>query len=247
MRAAPSPAGSTARSTARSELQQLADRVRPTVLAREQVLPVLPALRDLVPGGALARGSIVGVSGAAATSLALALAAGPSAHGSWVAVVGVPTLGLAAAAELGLALERLVLVREPSPASWGPVVAALVGSFDVVVLAAPARVRAADARRLAARTRERGSVLVHLGAGAGLEHDLRLTTGAVRWDGLGRGHGHLRARRVTVEAAGRRRAARPRRIELWLVDEQGQVRASSPVAGEQGQATVTDLRPRRAG
>lgn len=227
-----------------SHLQQLAERVRPTVLAREQVLPVLPALRDLLPGGALQRGTIVGVEGEAATSLALALAAGPSAVGSWVAVVGIPTLGLEAAAEIGIALERLVLVQRPSPSSWGSVVAALVGSFDVVLLAPVHRMRSTNARRLAARSRERGSVLVQVGATAGrssLECDLRLTTGRVRWHGLGRGHGHLQARDVQVEANGRRRAAQPRRIDLSF-GEQGL--AARPV---QPDATVTALATRRAG
>jgi hypothetical protein len=231
-----------------SQLQQIADRARPTVLAREQVLPVLPALRDLVPDGALQRGTVVGVSGEAATSLALALAAGPSAAGSWVAVVGIPSLGLAAANEAGLDLERLVLVREPSPASWGSVVAALVGAFDVVLLAPAHRVRAVDARRLAARARERGSVLVQVGgpARSNLECDLRLTTGRVRWHGLERGHGHLQARRVQVEANGRRRAARSRQIEVWLFDDEGRV-ATAPGAPTATDATVTSLPARRVG
>ncbi len=227
-----------------SQLRQIVDRSRPTVLAREQVLPVLPALRELLPGGALQRGTTVSVQGEAATSLALALLAGASAAGSWVAIVGLPTLGLAAAAELGLALERLVVVRDPSPASWGPVVAALVGSFDAVLLAPTHRVRATDARRLAARARERGSVLVQLesGARAALEPDLRLVTGATQWEGLGHGHGCLHARRVQIETSGRRRAARPRRLDLWLADEDGQVAAAGPT---EAAATVTSLPTQR--
>jgi hypothetical protein len=221
-----------------SQLRQIVDRSRPTVLAREQVLPVLPALRELLPGGSLQRGTTVGVSGEASTSLALALLAGASAAGSWIAVVGLPSLGLAAAAEMGLALERLVVVRDPSPASWGSVVAALVGAFDIVLLAPTHRVRTADARRLAARARERGSVLVQLESGArsALETDLRLTTGNVEWHGLGQGHGRLHARRVQVEVSGRRRAARPRQVEFWLSDDEGRVAVAGPVA-----ATVTPL------
>jgi hypothetical protein len=229
-----------------SHLKQIADRARPTVLAREQVLPLLPALGDLLPGGTLQRGTTVGVSGEAATSLALALLAGPSAAGSWAAVVGLPSLGLAAAAELGLALERLALVRAPSPASWGSVVAALVGAFDIVLLAPTHRVRTADARRLAARLRERGSVLVQLETGtrSALEADVRLTTGNVEWQGLGQGHGRLQARRVRIEVSGRRRAARPRRVELWLSGAEGRVAVAGPVAVE---ATVTQLETKRAG
>lgn len=229
-----------------SHLKQIADRARPTVLAREQVLPVLPALGDLLPGGALQRGTTVSVSGEAATSLALALLAGPSEAGSWVATVGLPSLGLAAAAELGLALERLALVREPSPASWGSVVAALVGAFDIVLLAPTHRVRTADARRLTARLRERGSVLVQLetGARSALEADVRLMTENIAWQGLGHGHGRLQARRVRIEVSGRRRAARPRHVELWLSDEDGRVAVAGPVMSD---ATVTRLETKRAG
>jgi hypothetical protein len=227
------------------ELRQIVERTRPTALAREQVLPVHPTLGDLLPGGALQRGTTVSVTGEAATSLALALLAEASIHGSWIAVVGLPTLGLAAAAELGLALERLVLVRDPSPASWASVVAALVGSFDGVVLAPTHRVRSVDARRLSARARERGSVVVQLDMGrAALEPDIRLTTSGVRWQGLGDGYGRLQARRVQVESSGRRRAARPRRADMWLADEAGHIAVAEPTVAD---ATVTSLASRRAG
>ena len=51
---------------------------------------------------------------ATAAALALALAAGPSAGGSWAAAVGMPDLGLVAAAEAGIALERFALVPYPT-------------------------------------------------------------------------------------------------------------------------------------
>src|SRR5207302_7365787 len=84
------------------ELKNLA---RPVSLARERTLPVLPALAELLPEGGLRRGSTVTVLGDA-TSLALALLAGPSQAGSWCAAVGLPSLGLVAAAEVGIVLER---------------------------------------------------------------------------------------------------------------------------------------------
>jgi hypothetical protein len=74
-----------------------------------------------------------------------------------------------------------------------------------------------DARRLVARVRERGSVLVGVGGDLpGQRSSLRLTVTASSWQGLGQGAGHLRGRRVTVEAGGRGDAARARRAELWL-------------------------------
>src|SRR5215216_3953057 len=78
-----------------------------TTLADERLLPVVPALRPLLPGRGLRRGTTVTVSRSAA--LALALVAGASAAGSWVAAVGLPDLGIVAAAETGIALERLAV------------------------------------------------------------------------------------------------------------------------------------------
>ena len=192
---------------------RLPESVRPVALAEERLLPVLPALSGLLPGGGLRRGSTVAVAGAGATSLALAVLAGPSAAGSWGAVVGLPALGLVAAVEAGVAVGRLALVASPGP-QWGAVVAALLDALDVVVVRPPARVRAADGRRLVARARERGAVLVPLGRWEGA--DVRLSVLSSSWAGLGSGAGHLRARLVEVVAEGRGAAARPRRARLWL-------------------------------
>ena len=227
-----------------TSLAEVVQATRPLTLARDRVVPVLPALAGLMPEGGLARGSVVSVGpgsdgagdvGTGVTSLALALAAGPSRAGSWVAVVGRSDLGLVAAAELGVVLDRLALVEEPPPDGWAAVVAALIGAVDLVLVAPEHRVPAADARRLAARARERGTVLVQIDPGArssgrsrgsGLEVDLRLAVVGAEWEGVGVGHGHLQARRLTVEAGGRRRASRPRRAELWLPDARGRVTAA---------------------
>lgn len=241
-----------------SELRQLADQARPVALAQEQALPVAPALGDLLPGGGLRRGAPVAVRGEAALSLALALVATASATGSWVAAMGLPSLGLAAAAELGIALEHLVLVREPPPPAWAAVASALVGAFDVVLLGPIGRARAGEVRRLVARARERGSVLVQVevgpapGAGRGddlLGPEVRLATVADRWVGLGEGFGRLRARHVVVEATGRRAAARPRRVERWFapdaLDEGRVVVTADPPDWLPG-ATITSLDDHRA-
>jgi hypothetical protein len=215
----------------------LVERVRPTTLARDQLLPVLPALEPLLPGAGLRRGSTLSVDGPAATSLALAAAAAASQDGSWVAAVGFPSLGLLAAAELGVALERFVLVAspdtEPGPdnetAAWSAAVAALVDAFEVVLVQATHRIGGRDGRRLAARTRERDAVLVQVGSAPWPEGaDVTLTVTDSTWEGLGEGFGHLRARRVTVTGGGRRDAARPRQAELWLPSVDGAVEAVLP-------------------
>ena len=191
-----------------------------TTLADERLLPVLPALRPLLPHQGLRRGTTVAVARSAA--LALALVAGASAAGSWVAAVGLPDLGIVAAAETGIALERLALVPVPGARAWPTVVAAFLDAVDVVLVRSPAGLPAAPARRLAARARERGAVLIALGAWSE-PADLRLAVTSSDWHGLGQGHGSLRARRVEVVASGRGAAARERRVLLWLPSPDGTI------------------------
>jgi hypothetical protein len=82
-----------------------------------------------------------------------------------------------------------------------------------------------DARRLVAKARDRGAVLVTTGGSAGFTADVRLSVAAAAWEGLGDGHGRLRARRVDVVANGRGAAARERRVSLWLPAADGGVKA----------------------
>lgn len=225
----------------RDHLRLLGERVAPLVGAHERTLPVLDPLRDLFPGGDLQRGWVVATEGAGATSLALAVAAGPSAAGSWTAVVGEEGLGLAAAAEAGVVLERLLMVTALEPRAAAEAVAALVGSVDIVLLGPGIRLGAADQRRLAARLRERGSVLIRLGGdgshGPGVWTggarssgrrvgdpngvDVRLQVVSSRWRGLGDGWGLLRSRHVSVRAHGRGAAGRPRTVDLLLPGPNG--------------------------
>ncbi|BBH66925.1 hypothetical protein ACTI_36100 [Actinoplanes sp. OR16] len=184
-----------------------------------RMLPVAPELGGLLPGRGLRRGSTVSVdTGRAATagggtSLMLALLAAASRSGSWCAVVGVPMLGALAAAESGIVLDRLALVPHPGP-DWPTVVAALIDGVDVVVTAVPGAVSGSIVSRLAARARQRGSVLVPFGDWSGA--DVTLQVGRGHWEGLGAGRGRLRRREVTVTARGRGAAARPREITMWM-------------------------------
>jgi hypothetical protein len=192
-------------------------------------LPVLEPLHGLFPDG-LRRGTTVGIE--RSTSLALALAAGPSSEGSWLAIAGMSSLGLAAASELGVDLEHLVVVADPPSPSWGTVVATLVDAFDMVLVRPRRRIGVADARRLTARARERGSVLVVLGDSATWPDapDVELSIRSEEWQGIGDGHGHLHARQVVVEAGGRRAASRARCVRLWLPAAGGGVAAVDELA-----------------
>ncbi|GAA0407472.1 MULTISPECIES: hypothetical protein [Micromonospora] len=183
-----------------------------------RMLPVRPELSGLLPGRGLRRGSTIAVGvgqhrHSGTTSLLLALLAEASRAGSWCAVVGMPTFGPGAAAEAGIALDRLALVPQPGP-EWPTVVAALIDGVDVVVTAVPAAVSASVAGRLAARARQRGSVLVPYGRWDGADVTLQVVRGV--WEGLGSGRGRLRRREMTISARGRGAAARPKELTVWL-------------------------------
>ena len=226
MASPPLGSGSTA-------LAENARRARPVSLAGEQVVPVLAPLAPLMPDGGLRRGSTVvvrpGPSGGA-ISLALALGVAASQAGSWCAAVGLPSLGLVAAGGLGMALERFALVPEPGR-EWPAVMAALIDAVDVILFEPPRGVRPADARRLPARARERGVVLVPCGDGWPAGADLRLTVADAGWHGLEYGHGFLRARSVEVVAVGRGAASRERRARLWLPGPDGRIAVDDRAAG----------------
>ena len=149
-------------------LRDAAQRAQPVALAREQILPVLDGLEEVVAGPGLRRGTTVAVTGSVGVeSFTLALAAGASQQGSWTAVVGLPSLGLVAAGQVGVALDRLAVIDAPPTASWGAVVAALTDGFDLVVLDARRGLPGRQVQRLSARVRERGAVLLLVGGARG--------------------------------------------------------------------------------
>jgi hypothetical protein len=193
-------------------------------LGADRMLPVMAPLAELLPGRGLRRGSTVTVSRGSspgATTLMLTLLAAASKLGSWCAIVGVPSLGLVAAAEMGIVLERTALVPYPG-AHQDKVVATLLDGFDIVVAATQGRPAPMLRSQLAARARQHGSVLIPfrgLEGGTDWEGaDLALSTEGSTWHGLGLGlgRGRLRNRELTVVARGRGAAARPRRATLWL-------------------------------
>lgn len=211
----PAPGGPLTRGERLARLRQLAGDLSPVTLAGDRRLPLLPALASLLPGG-LQRGSTVAVSGSGATTLTHTLLAGPTRAGSWAAFLGGRTLGWATAVEAGVALERVVVV-EVDERRRATVTASLVDAFDLVVLGDGYRPDRTEIRRLEARAREQGAVLVALEHGAPWSgSDLRLVCGPAEWSGPGAGSGRLTRRRVTVTATGRRSFERPRRVDLWL-------------------------------
>jgi hypothetical protein len=193
-------------------------QVRPEPGSDGRVLPVVAPLARLLPAGGLRRGTTVAVPpGPAATSLLWAALVKASADGAWVGIVGRPDLGLVAAAEAGMRLERLALVPRPG-AELLAVTSALLDGLDVVVMAGTQQVAAGERQRLAARARQRGAVLFSLGPWPGA--DVRLSCANTHWDGVGAGldggSGRLGERRVEVQVSGRGLAPAGRAQRLLL-------------------------------
>lgn len=204
--AARDPAATSAiTATLKSRIRQLE-----AVHLAAQRFPVSGALEALLPQGLLA-GSSYAVLGS--TTLALSMMARASADGAWCGVLGLPDLGTEAAADLGIDLQRLILVPSAGR-QWAAVAAAMIDVLSVVVAVPPASIGGSDVARLNARLRQRRATMITLGPWPQTETTLRVT--GSRWSGLGSGHGYLTGRNLLVEVLDRRAGGRRRTGEVDL-------------------------------
>lgn len=182
---------------------------------RRTVRPVGPEVAHLLPDGGFVAGTTVVVSGS--TTLLLALLATPSRAGAWTVFTGHPEVGLAAAAGAGCALDRVLCVPDPGPDAPA-VVAALLDGMDIVVVGPRTALLDTDRRRLTARARERGTVLLVAQGLAWPGAHVVLSAGPGSWEGVDHGAGHLRRRTLTVYRTGRGSAARPAALPCTPVE-----------------------------
>lgn len=142
-------------------------------------------------------------------SLAITLLAAASTAGGWAGVVGVDDLGLEAAVEAGLDLDRVVVVPEPGE-YWLEAVTALVDVLPVVLLRPPRQITPRLASTVSARLRQRAATLFVQGDWPGAE--ARLWLERARWQGVGAGYGRLRERYAQV---GCHRGTAPAQYADW--------------------------------
>lgn len=199
-----------------ARVDELRERIRSmqAVESPSARLPTRPDLAQLLPGGSLRAGVSYRVDGS--TSLLFAALSEASQQGGWCALVGWPHLGIEAMDAAGLVSERTALVPMPGE-RWMSVVSALSEAMPLVAVRMPAtaRVSSAEAARLAARLRERGSTVLLAGPGSAAWPQLEASIQVQRfvWTGLGLGHGVLRGQiaEVTVrDRSGRLRSGRVR-------------------------------------
>src|SRR5699024_5073090 len=133
---------------------------------------------------------------AGGAGLRVGLLASATASGARCAVVGYPTLGLAAVEEQGGDLDRLAMIPEPG-ADAASVVSVLVDGFDVVMVdPAVCVVSPSRGRVLAGRARVSGAVLLVGPAWPGV--DVLLQSRACVYGGLGSGSGRLESQTTFV-------------------------------------------------
>ncbi len=147
---------------------------------------------------------LIGPPGSGLTHLALSLMSTRAEMAAYVDVLG--WMCPVAAWEAGIEPDRLAVVRCPDRGMWARVVGALIDGVPTVYAEVPAGVGDRVLHRLSALARARGtSVLMRplrgeLPAGVAFT---RLAATGIRWEGLSRGHGLLRARQVTLEITGK--------------------------------------------
>lgn len=123
----------------------------------QSLLPIPDSLAELLSSG-LPRGAVVELTGA--RSLSLSMVAAVTAAGGQAAIVGLPDIGLLAAAEMGADLDRLAVIPDPG-ADPVEVAAVLIDGMDLVVLGLAGRaVPPNRARAVTARARHRGCTLI---------------------------------------------------------------------------------------
>lgn len=198
--------------------------------AREQ-LPIPGVLADLMPGGGLARGSVVSVDGA--RSVLVAMIAAVTAAGGYVAVVGHPHLSLHAAAEMGADLSRIATVN--GAPGFDPVEAAavLLDGLDLVVVGLGGMsVPPSRSRAVMARARAKGAALVVTdGRWSGTQASLTAQVADYRHLPFRHlGHGRIAGMSLSVQVRGRGMRSTTTRLDVVHLDDRVQLVAARPEA-----------------
>ncbi|MFI5719769.1 hypothetical protein [Nocardia sp. NPDC051750] len=183
--------------------------VTPASAVRREVLPVPPALAPLLPDRGLVKGSVVNYTGTG--SLLAGLLAAVTGAGGHAAAIGLPRLGLLAAAEMGARLDRIAVIAD---AGHDPVevAAVLLDGMELVVLGlGDTAITPARARVLTAKARGKESTLL-VTNGSWPAPDLSLESRVAGYTGLGTGSGRIRSISLDIEV--RTRAGTPTRGRL---------------------------------
>lgn len=189
-------------------------------LQHEQDIPIDPIQGVHVESLAIEPGQIAGLSGmpgSGLTRVGFSLLA-PYASSGHVAYLDVRGWANPAAAwEMGISPERLVVVRTDDVVSWSRIVATLMSGMKGVYAEIPTGVSDVVLRKLAAKARTTRTPLVLRpldgAVPSGVAH-LRLDARTITWEGVEAGHGQLTRRRALLDASGKSTRGMQRTIEV---------------------------------
>ena len=235
-----SPAFASPQSSARAAATEDDQRSLsgPVRLRTLRTLPVPMPLSELLPRGALARGTALPITGAG--SILVGLVASATAAGHHVALIGQPKFGLLAVHEHGGDLSKIALI---DPGQTDPLDAAniCIDGLDLVVTTVHGRdVPPTRARALLARNRTHAGVLaITDGRMPGL--DVTISSRPVGYGGIEQGRGRIRS--ITIETAVHGRG---------ITQRTGRYTLTAPTFGEHGlrwtpavTGAATEHRPHR--
>ncbi|WP_256978594.1 hypothetical protein [Rhodococcus sp. 14-2470-1a] len=201
--------------------------------------PVPLPLAELLPHGALARGTAASVTGAG--SVLVGLVAAASAAGHHVAIIGQPKFGLLAVHEQGGDLTRVALVNPGDPNTALDAASICLDGVDLVVTTLGGRdVPPTRARALLARCRSHAAVLVVTdGRMPGIDLSIQSRTVAVA--GIEQGRGRLRAITIDTSVHGRGTPLRTGRYTLTAPTYGNGTQMTWTPAGDHAAGTGTDI------
>lgn len=177
---------------------------------REEITDLL----SLAPGQIA---GLTGIPGSGLTRIGLSLLAPYAARGPLVYLDVRGWASPLAAWEMGIAHDRLVVVRCNDVVLWGRIVATLLDGVRGVYAEVPAGLRDQVLYKLAALVRTKRTPLVLRpvtgSLPSGVAH-LNLEAREVLWEGTDAGHGYLTNRRTLLEASGKATRGMVRTIEV---------------------------------
>ncbi len=196
--------------------------------------PAVQPLSAILVDGRFPAGSVSVLEGS--TTLLLALLAASQRQADWCAVAAFPDLGLLAASDAGVSLERLAVVPSLG-AQQVECLGALLDGFTTVVVGPDAALTRSERARLLARARARDAALVSVRPWE--QAALRIQVTAHRWAGPDRGAGYLRRCDLDVT---RQASSAP---ERWIVTVP--TPGSTLVPPVEGAAALQQAAARRSG
>ncbi|OZC83437.1 hypothetical protein CH282_15910 [Rhodococcus sp. 06-418-1B] len=215
------------------------DKLTSSVRTRTlRTIPVPLPLAELLPRGALARGTALSITGAG--SILVGLVAAASAAGHHVAIIGQPKLGLLAVHEQGGDLAKIALVDPGDPDAALDAASVCLDGVDVVVTTLGGRdIPPTRARALLARCRSHASILICTdGRMPGL--DLTVESRTVAIGGIEQGRGRLRTITAETTVYGRGTPLRTGRFTLTAPSFGEQPLHWTPAAVDTARATGTE-------